>query len=53
MGLGDLVGALGQDFAVLGDHRRERPTALGDVLASQVDGPLGEVHDDPRSAADI
>ena len=41
--LGHLVGALGEDFAVLDDHRREWTTALGHVLAGEVDGPLGKV----------
>ena len=44
MALRNLIGALGQNLAVLDDHRRERPAALGDVLPSQIDGPLREVH---------
>ena len=44
MALRNLIGALGQNLAVLDDHRRERPAALDDVLPSQVDGPLREVH---------
>ena len=44
MTLRNLIGALGQNLAVLDDHRRERPAAVDDVLPSQVDGPLREVH---------
>src|SRR3984885_14118291 len=43
VGLGNLVGALGEDGTVLDDHCREWATALGDVLASQVDSALGEI----------
>ena len=41
--LGHLVGTLGQNPAVLDDHRRERTTALGDVLTGQVNRSLREV----------
>ena len=41
--LGHLVGALGEHFAVLDDHRRERAAAVGHVAASQVDRPLREI----------
>ncbi len=44
MALRNLIGALGQNLAVLDDHRSERPAALDDVLPSQIDGPLREVH---------
>lgn len=43
VGLGDLVGALGEDLAVFDDDRRKRAPTFGDVLAGQVDGALGEV----------
>jgi hypothetical protein len=43
VGLGHLVGTLGEDVAVPDDHRRERATAFCDVLAGQVDRALGEV----------
>jgi hypothetical protein len=35
VGLGDQVGAFGEDFTALDDDRRERTTALGDVLAAR------------------
>jgi hypothetical protein len=41
--LGHLVGTLGENLAIFDDHRRERTTALGDVLAGQVNRPLGTV----------
>ena len=44
MSLGNAVRALGQDLTIPDDHRRERPTALCDVLTSDVDGALREVH---------
>ena len=44
MALRNLIGAFGENLAVLDDHRRERPAALDDVLPSQIDGPLREIH---------
>ena len=44
IGLGDLVGGLCDDLAVLDDHGRERPAAFLDVVAGEVDGALCEVH---------
>ena len=44
MALRNLIGALGQNFAVLDDHHHEQQATFGDVLPSQVDGPLREVH---------
>jgi hypothetical protein len=44
MSLRDAVRALGQDLTIPDDDRRERPTALCDVVASDVDGPLREIH---------
>ncbi len=48
--LGHLVGALGEDLATLDDHRREWTTALGDVLAGQVDRPLRKIGHGSSSA---
>lgn len=46
-GLGDQVGAFGENFPVLHDDRRERPAALLDVAAGQIDGVLCEIHCTP------
>lgn len=46
-GLGDLVGTLGENLAVLDDDGRERAAALGDVLAGDVDGALAKSMRDP------
>ena len=54
VGLGHFVGTLGEDLAVFDYHRRERATAFCDVLAGQVDRPLGEVlHTSEASPARI
>jgi hypothetical protein len=49
MALGNLIGALGKHLAVLDDHRRERSATLDDILSSQIDRPLREVHHGPPS----
>jgi hypothetical protein len=41
--LGHLVRTLGENLAIFDDHRCEWTTALGDVLAGQVDRSLGKV----------
>jgi hypothetical protein len=51
VGLGHLVGAFGEYFAALHDHRREWATARGDVPAGQLDCPLGKVGHGSSGAA--
>ncbi len=43
VGLGHLVGALGEHLAVFDDDRREWSAAFGHVLAGEIDGALSEV----------
>jgi hypothetical protein len=42
--LSDSIGALGEDLAILDDHRSEGPASFGNILPSEVNGALCEIH---------